>query len=203
LSLIHYFVSLVSLLLFIVIVNSETQTTEGTYNMAFPTKVIPLSDAFKQWLNATFAPKVHKHTMSDITGLNPIGGSIYIVDEGDISNSNENTTMKVYRGDGTLLSTNITGHWIQYSNDLIDQWFELPPNDYGHYDGAIYPKSKVVFSKPFKTTSYSIYMQVFRADANAADGHGYVEVKYRYTTHFTFDTAALANSCYMVRMIGF
>jgi len=29
--------------------------------MAFPTKVIPLSDAFKQWLNATFSPKVHDH----------------------------------------------------------------------------------------------------------------------------------------------
>lgn len=29
--------------------------------MAFPTKVIPLSDAFKQWLSATFAPKVHYH----------------------------------------------------------------------------------------------------------------------------------------------
>ena len=29
--------------------------------MAFPTKVIPLSDAFKQWLSATFAPRVHRH----------------------------------------------------------------------------------------------------------------------------------------------
>ena len=29
--------------------------------MAFPTKVIPLSDAFKQWLNVTFSPRVHDH----------------------------------------------------------------------------------------------------------------------------------------------
>ena len=51
--------------------------------MSFPTKVIPLSQACKTWLSATFAPKVHYHddrysllghTHDEITSASNIGG---------------------------------------------------------------------------------------------------------------------------------
>ena len=49
--------------------------------MAFPTKVIPFSEACKTWLDDTYAPKSHKHSwLTDITNKPTISdGDVKVV----------------------------------------------------------------------------------------------------------------------------
>ena len=165
--------------------------------MAFPTKVIPLSDAFKQWLSATFAPRVHDHddrysllghTHSDM-GTNITFGKIAV---GDV---------KIYNQLDTYITSNSTeGFWIKYPNELLEQVFELPAANYGSADRS--PYMKCVLAKSYTELSYSIVMQCARERALAADGHGYVEIKSRDYSYFRFDNCALANAQYFVRCIG-
>ena len=165
--------------------------------MAFPTKVIPLSDAFKQWLSATFAPKVHYHddrysllghTHSDM-GMNITFGDIAV------------GSVTIYNQADTYVTSNSTkGFWIKYPNGLLEQVFELPAANYGSADRS--PYMKCALAKSYTTTSYSIVMQCAREYATIADGHGYVEIKSRDYSYFRFDNCALANAQYFVRCIG-
>ena len=165
--------------------------------MAFPTKVIPLSDAFKQWLSATFAPRVHYHddrysllghTHAN-TGTNITFGDIAV------------GSVEIYnQADNLVTSNEVAGFWIKYSNGILEQVFELPAANYGSAD--TYPYMKCVLAKAFTTSTYCITMQCAREYKTIADGHGYVEIKSRTTDFFRFDNCALANAQYFVRCIG-
>lgn len=165
--------------------------------MAFPTKVIPLSDAFKQWLSATFAPRVHYHddrysllghTHSDM-GTNITFGDIAV------------GSVKVYnQNDAFVTSNTVAGFWIKYPNEILEQVFELPAENYGSADTSPYMKCEL--ARAFTSKTYCITMQCARELKVKADTHGYVEIKSRDYSYFRFDNCALAQAQYFVRCIG-
>lgn len=100
--------------------------------MAFPTKVIPLSDAFKQWLNATFAPKVHYHDdRYSLLGHTHDNASVSVSTK-DITNSismRNHTNGNVDDADVQILRNtnaienqlNINGETVSYYNQMSRQ----------------------------------------------------------------------------------
>ena len=93
----------------------------------------------------------------------------------------------------------VQGYWHKYSNDVIEQYFELPQANYNSGDNS--PYMTLTLSKSFATSNYIICLQPIRATGSSDAEHTLAEVKVRTKTSFTFDNGSL--SCgYLVHLIG-
>ena len=115
--------------------------------MAFPTKIIPITDAFKTWLNNTFAPKSHSHsnylTAAQAAGLlDPAAGMpdftriVFMETPGEIYAQNPGTIYKINVPGYIFVDSTYNGYM-----DEIDYWYMVashPGHLSRHYsqDGA-------------------------------------------------------------------
>lgn len=119
--------------------------------MAFPVKIIPISDAFKTWLNNTFAPKSHSHSQyltADQITFDPSGALP------DFTRIQFMETPSEYYAEnpGTIYKINVPGYIFVDSTytgygDEIDYWYVVashPGHLSRHYsqDGAYGPYSR-------------------------------------------------------------
>lgn len=97
--------------------------------MAFPTKIIPITDAFKTWLNNTFAPKSHPHpeylTAAQAAGLlDPAAGMPdftrvqFMETPGEHYATNPGTIYKINVPGYIFVDSTYTGY-----EDEIDYWY--------------------------------------------------------------------------------
>ena len=115
--------------------------------MAFPTKIIPITDAFKTWLNNTFALKSHPHpeylTAAQTAGLlDPAAGmpdftrTVFMETPGEEFATNPGTIYKINVPGYIFVDSTYTGY-----EDEIDYWYVVashPGHLSRHYsqDGA-------------------------------------------------------------------
>ena len=101
--------------------------------MAFPTKVIPFSQACKTWLDRTYAPKVHDHsgvylTREEVLGIVSSSGGEF-PDWSSVTDLEANTTytantngflmIGVAGGNGNRqITTTINGVTLQWNGDF-------------------------------------------------------------------------------------
>lgn len=121
--------------------------------MAFPTKIIPITDAFKTWLNNTFALKSHPHpeylTATQAAGLlDPAAGmpdftrTQFMETPGEVYGENPGTIYKINVPGYIFVDSTYTGY-----GDEIDYWYVVashPGHLSRHYsqDGAYGPYAR-------------------------------------------------------------
>lgn len=97
--------------------------------MAFPTKIIPITDAFKTWLNNTFAPKSHSHSnyltaaqaaelLDPAAGMPDFTRIVFMETPGEVYGENP----------GTIYKINVPGYIFVDSTytayaDEVDYWY--------------------------------------------------------------------------------